>query len=59
MKVLACLSASLLASACVAGAFWLSGFNFDVRGETAVACYMFSLFAAVLTFLVGMAMTVK
>lgn len=35
--------------------FWLSGFNFDARGETAVGCFAVCCFAAFVGLLLAVA----
>lgn len=43
--------AGIVAVLCVLGGFWLGGFNFDCRGEFAVVCYVCSIFAMLLGFM--------
>lgn len=43
--------------ACVPIGFWLSGFNFDARGPTAVTCFLTTLITGPIAFAASMLMT--
>ncbi len=57
MRAVLCVLVSVLAILLVIAGFWLSGFNFDIRGAKAVGCFISALFAGLFCGLLTAAIT--
>lgn len=57
LRIIASIAVGVIGMACVTVSFWLGGFNFDTRGNTAVVCFLGSLVVGGLSFMLGMLLT--